>query len=70
MPDGLLHSIAARPLNDVSTRQQPQELSNRPCSIPGIAGFYDLSGRQLQTKARGPIIIRYSDGTSRKVMMK
>ena len=35
-----------------------------------IAGYYDLNGRQVSGKQRGPIIIRYSDGTSRRVIMK
>ena len=35
-----------------------------------IAGYYDLNGRQVSSKQRGPIIIRYSDGTSRRVIMK
>lgn len=37
---------------------------------PTIVGYYDLSGRKLAGKQRGLIIERYSDGTSRKVMVK
>ena len=39
-------------------------------AAPTIVGYYDLSGRQLAGKQRGLVIVRYSDGTSRKVMVK
>ena len=35
-----------------------------------IWGYYDLSGRRLAGKQRGVNIVRYSDGTSRKIMVK
>ena len=34
-----------------------------------ICGYYDL-GRRLAGKQRGVNIVRYSDGTSRKIMVK
>lgn len=34
-----------------------------------ICGYYDLGGR-LAGKQRGVNIVRYSDGTSRKIMVK
>lgn len=37
---------------------------------PTIVGYYDLSGRTLADKQRGLVIERYSDGSSRKVMVK
>ena len=37
---------------------------------PTIVGYYDLSGRKLAGKQRGLVIERYSDGSSRKVMVK
>ncbi len=37
---------------------------------PTIVGYYDLSGRKLAGKQRGLIIERYSDGSSRKVLVK
>lgn len=37
---------------------------------PTIVGYYDLSGRKLAGKQRGLFIERYSDGSSRKVMVK
>lgn len=37
---------------------------------PNITGYYDLNGRQLAGKQRGPMIIRYADGTRRKVLVK
>ena len=39
-------------------------------AAPTIVGYYDLGGRQLAGKQRGLVIVRYSDGTSRKVMVK
>ena len=39
-------------------------------AAPTIVGYYDLSGRQLAGKQCGLIIVRYSDGSSRKVMVK
>ena len=37
---------------------------------PSIVGYYDLSGRPINGKQRGVVILRYSDGSSRKVMVK
>ena len=39
-------------------------------TTPTIAGYYDLSGRPINGKQRGAVILRYSDGSSRKVMVK
>ena len=39
-------------------------------TTPTIVGCYDLGGRKLAGKQRGAVILRYSDGTSRKVMVK
>ena len=39
-------------------------------TTPTIVGYYDLSGRPIKGKQRGAVILRYSDGTSRKVMVK
>ena len=36
---------------------------------PAVEDCYDLSGRRLSERQRGLKIIRYSDGTSRKVMV-
>ena len=38
--------------------------------VPTIIGYYDLSGRQLAGKQSGLVIVRYSDGTSRKLIVK
>ena len=35
-----------------------------------IVGYYDISGRRLPNKQRGINIIRYSDGTSRKLFIR
>ena len=37
---------------------------------PSIVGYYDLSGRPINGKQRGAVILRYSDGFSRKVLVK
>ena len=39
-------------------------------TAPVFCGYYDLSGRRLAGKQRGVNIMRYSDGTSRKIMVK
>ena len=33
-------------------------------------GRYDLCGKRLEGKQRGPVIVRYNDGSTRKVMVK
>lgn len=35
-----------------------------------VAGYYDMLGRKSATPHRGVNIVRYSDGTTRKVFMK
>ena len=39
-------------------------------TTPAIVGYYDLNGRPINGKQRGAVILRYSDGTSRKVLVK
>ena len=39
-------------------------------TTPTIVGYYDLSGRPINGKQRGLVIERYSDGSSRKVLVK
>ena len=39
-------------------------------TTPTIVGYYDLNGRPINGKQRGAVILRYSDGSSRKVMVK
>lgn len=36
----------------------------------GIAGYYDMNGRRITGKQCGPVIVRYSDGSMRKVILK
>ena len=33
-----------------------------------IVGYYDLNGKVINGKQRGTVIVRYSDGTARKVL--
>ena len=37
---------------------------------PTVEGYYDMSGRKIDTPKRGVNIIRYTDGTTRKVFVK
>ena len=39
-------------------------------TTPTIVGYYDLNGRPTNGKQRGAVILRYSDGTTRKVLVK
>ena len=70
---------------DAKTAYQAQEPWNQyaivvmPTSIeeletdkttPAIVGYYDLNGRPINGKQRGAVILRYSDGSSHKVMVK
>ena len=37
-------------------------------TTPTIVGYYDLNGKLINSKQRGAVIVRYSDGTARKVL--
>ena len=37
-------------------------------TAPTIVGYYDLNGKLINDKQRGAVILRYSDGTTRKVL--
>ena len=37
-------------------------------TAPTIIGYYDLNGKLINGKQRGAVIVRYSDGTTRKVL--
>ena len=39
-------------------------------TAPTIVGYYDLNGKLINGKQRGAVIVRYSDGTTRKVLVK
>ena len=39
-------------------------------TTPAIVGYYDLNGKPINGKQRGAVILRYSDGTTRKVLTK
>ena len=39
-------------------------------TAPTIVGCYDLNGKLINGKQRGAVIVRYSDGTTRKVLLK
>ena len=39
-------------------------------TAPTIVGYYDLNGKLINGKQRGAVIVRYSDGTTRKVLLK
>ena len=37
-------------------------------TAPTIVSYYDLNGKRINGKQRGAVIVRYSDGTTRKVL--
>ena len=37
-------------------------------TAPTIVGYYDLNGKLINSKQRGAVIVRYSDGTTRKLL--
>ena len=37
-------------------------------TAPTIVGCYDLNGKLINGKQRGTVIVRYSDGTTRKLL--
>ena len=37
-------------------------------TTPTIVGYYDLNGKIINGKQRGTVIVRYSDGTTRKLL--
>ena len=37
-------------------------------TAPTIVGYYDLNGKLINGKQRGAVIVRYSDGTTRKML--
>ena len=39
-------------------------------TAPTIVGYYYLNGKLINGKQRGTVIVRYSDGTARKVLVK
>ena len=39
-------------------------------TAPTIVGYYDLNGKLINGKQRGAVIVRYSDGTTRKLLLK
>ena len=39
-------------------------------TAPTIVGCYDLNGKLINGKQGGTVIVRYSDGTTRKVLVK
>jgi len=39
-------------------------------TVPTAIGYYDLQGRRLSAPAKGLHVVRYSDGTTRKVFVK
>ena len=39
-------------------------------TAPTIVGYYGLNGKLINGKQRGAVIVRYADGTTRKVLVK
>lgn len=53
-----------------ATAIQTPSLTDADLTGRTITGYYDLNGAAISSPRRGVNIIRYSDGTSRKVMVK
>ena len=39
-------------------------------TAPTIVGYYGLNGKLINGKQRGAVIVRYADGTTRKMLVK
>ena len=63
---------AASPWNSYSVKVVPTGIhdTQREKNAPCITDCYDLCGKRLEGKRRGPVIVRYNDGSTRKVMVK
>ena len=63
---------AASPWNSYSVKVLPTGIhdTQREKNAPCITDCYDLCGKRLEGKRRGPVIVRYNDGSTRKVMVK
>lgn len=46
------------------------DITTQQATDATIVGYYDLTGRQLSAPVKGINIVRYSDGTSRKVIIE
>ena len=63
---------AASPWNSYSVKVVPTGIhdTQREKNAPCITDCYDLCGKRLEGKQRGPVIVRYNNGSTRKVMVK
>lgn len=60
--------IVAKPKTDIPLL--PTGVERPADSAPVPVAYYDLSGRRLSKPVRGVNIVRYSDGSSRRVMVR
>ncbi len=60
--------VVAKPKTDVPLL--PTAVERPADSAPVPVAYYDLSGRRLSKPVRGVNIVRYSDGSSRRVMVR
>ena len=60
--------VVAKPKTDVPLL--PTGVERPADSAPVPVAYYDLSGRRLSKPVRGVNIVRYSDGSSRRVMLR
>ncbi len=56
-------------IKELSADQFPNALPTVTTTTKSVIGYYDLSGRKVSTP-KGVTIIRYSDGTSEKILAK
>ena len=61
---------AQAPWNDYDIEVMPTSIKEVETdkTAPTIVGYYDLNGKLINGKQRGAVIVRYSDGTARKVL--
>ena len=61
---------AAAPWNQYRIVVMPTGIDNVQKDAPRITHLYDLSGKPLNGHQHGPVIVRYNDGSTHKVLLK
>ena len=72
VPDNSVEEYKAHPVWGLFWIETPtgiKEIDNEQLTIDDVE-YYNLNGRKLAAPQKGINIIRYSDGTSRKVLVK
>ena len=61
---------AAPPWNQYRIVVMPTGIDNVQKDAPRITHLYDLSGKPLNGHQHGPVIVRYNDGSTHKLLLK